>query len=164
MRNKVLVSLLILVLAVVGTVLSFHCFCDPARHLNSGGCSMDWLRREYHLTEEQYKAIDALHVDYSKECAEHCRLISEARAEQLALRAKSPLNTAALAANERKIEQLNTLCGHCMTMQFEKVAALMSPEQGTRYLKDMRALTAKQKTEGEENAAPAQANHEGHGH
>ncbi len=83
------------------------------------GDAMAWLRTEFRLEGAQFTAIKQLHDDYSIACGEHCAAI--------------------LAARERKapaaeIAALEKVCVDAMTGHFRRVAALMPPGQGERYL------------------------------
>jgi hypothetical protein len=81
--------------------------------------TMAWLRTEFHLSAGQYAAIDRLHHEYSAVCAGHCQAIMTARARH---------------APEAEVEALENTCVASMTDHFHRVAALMPPGEGDRYL------------------------------
>jgi hypothetical protein len=81
--------------------------------------AMAWLRTEFQLDAAQFAAIQKLHDDYGSVCAEHCAIITEAR------------QRSAPAAELARLEQN---CVDAMTDHFRRVAAVMSPAQGQRYL------------------------------
>jgi len=88
---------------------------ESARERNS----MAWLRSEFHLDKAQYAAIRDLYVQFLQERAGNTAAISAAR-----VRRDSPGEVAGLEA----------ACVRAMTSHFQKVALLMSPEEGQRYL------------------------------
>jgi hypothetical protein len=93
---------------------------DPAmRRAVREGDAMAWLRTEFHLNDAQAAAIKQLHDDYGTVCAGHCAAIMEAR--------KRSAPPAEIAALEKK-------CVDSMTTHFRRVAALMPPGEGERYL------------------------------
>ena len=93
---------------------------DSAMHRAAReGDAMAWLQAEFQLDAGQFTAIKQLHDDYGVVCAEHCALITKAR------------NEAAAAGEQARLEKL---CVDAMTAHFRRVAALMPPAQGERYL------------------------------
>jgi hypothetical protein len=83
------------------------------------GDAMAWLRTEFKLDDAQFAAIKALHADYGLVCARHCRMIIAARDR---------------GAPPAEISALEKTCVDSMTDHFQRVAALMSPAEGKRYL------------------------------
>jgi hypothetical protein len=95
---------------------------------------MEWLRVDFQLTEAQFAAIQKLHDDYSAVCEEHCRAIQEATRERSALKTSGAADTAALAAADRKVEELRLVCESAIATHVRQCAAHMSPTAGERYL------------------------------
>lgn len=83
------------------------------------GDALAWLRTEFHLDIEQYAAIKKLHEDYGKVCAGHCAAIMAAQQR---------------GAPAAEIAALEKTCVTAMTEHFKRVAALMPPGEGERYL------------------------------
>jgi hypothetical protein len=83
------------------------------------GDSMAWLRAEFHLSDAQFAAVRRLHEDYSVECGRHCADIMAARESR---------------APAAEIARLEKICVDAMTAHFRRVAALMPPAEGERYL------------------------------
>jgi hypothetical protein len=81
--------------------------------------SMEWLRVEFKLTDNQYAAIKQLHGQYGSVCAEHCAAIMAAQKRN---------------APRTEVAGLENACVQSMTEHFHRVAALMSPGEGERYL------------------------------
>lgn len=81
--------------------------------------AMAWMRAEFHLNEAQFAAIRQLHEDYREKCAEHCSAIMAAEQK---------------GAAKEEVARLEKICVDSMGVHFRRVAALMPPGQGERYL------------------------------
>ena len=81
--------------------------------------AMAWLRAEFHLDAAQFAAIQQLHDEYSRVCAGHCAAIMAARERK---------------APPAEVAALEQTCVDAMTAHFRRVAALMPPAEGQRYL------------------------------
>lgn len=126
------------VLVLVAAVTGFVCYrlsCDPVLHaVVRQGDTMEWLRADFNLNDRQFAAVKKLHEAYAPSCAEHCRLIQAATLERNAFKSADGSDPAAKVAAERKLRELRTTCETAITAHVLKVAALMSPEDGRRYL------------------------------
>jgi hypothetical protein len=120
MRN-LLLTLGLAVAAGAVTFGAFYALNDvPAMHRAAQEKdAMAWLRAEFHLDDGQFAAIKKLHDDYGVVCAGHCAAILAAREK------KAPAGE--LAALEKT-------CVAAMTDHFQRVAKLMPPAEGERYL------------------------------
>lgn len=104
-----------------------------------------WLREEYHIPEEGFGKIEALHRDYFRQCDLMCEeMVSSARPSGLrGLRAYQKdyvRERRHLKEREASKQQQKALCERCMgTMvdHLEAVAALMPPEEGRRFLREI---------------------------
>lgn len=93
---------------------------DRAMHAAAReGDAMAWLRAEFRLDAAQFAAVRKLHDDYSMVCGAHCAAIMDARERK---------------APAAEIAALEKVCVDAMTGHFRRVAALMPPGQGERYL------------------------------
>jgi hypothetical protein len=100
--------------------LSYALNDNPAvRQAARAGDAMSWLRVEFHLDDAQYAAIKRLHEDYAQVCAGHCAAIMAAKKR---------------SAPPAEIAALEKTCVEAMTGHFRRVAALMPPGEGDRYL------------------------------
>jgi hypothetical protein len=143
-RNVFIALGLLVAIALIAGLLGYRAGCDPALHEAARqGDAMTWLKREFHLTDQQYAAIEKLHREYTGSCDEHCRMIQEAMKMRDALRAAQPVDAAAVTAADQRVRELSTRCETLLLHHLEQVAALMSPEDGRRYLETMRPLVAK---------------------
>ncbi len=144
MRNTLIGAGLLFGVALIAGLVGYRVGDDPALHEAARqGDAMTWLRREFHLTDQQYAAIDQLHRAYTGSCDEHCRAIQAAMAARDALRAARSADPAAITAAAQRIRELSNLCETALTRHLEQVAALMSPDDGRRYLETMRPLVAR---------------------
>ena len=124
----------IALLAVSTGFVGYRLSCDDALHAAvAKGDTMEWLRTDFHLTEAQLAEVRRLHEAYAGTCEEHCRLIQEATRARKALEAAHG-DRASVEAATTKIQQLRAICEGSLTAHVRKVAALMSPEDGRRYL------------------------------
>jgi hypothetical protein len=125
---------IIALLAAGSGYVGYRTNCDPALHAAVvKGDTMEWLRTDFHLTDAQLSGVRRLHEAYSGTCAEHCRRIQEATRAREALEAAHGDRQAIEAADER-ILQMRAACESAIAAHVRKVAALMSPEDGRRYL------------------------------
>lgn len=129
----------ILVLAIVGGILSFAWVRGYRAGLTDelvkqDGSDIAWLRMEFKLSDEQFAAIEKLHADYGPQCASHCAAIMETNDEVKKLE-RSEAGTDELAAARQRMADLETVCNAATRAHLQKVAAVMSPEDGRRFLR-----------------------------
>lgn len=121
MKNWILTALFALVASAASFGAFFAMNKAPAQVQAAAraGNALEWLRVEFKLTDAQYAAIKRLHEQYGTVCAAHCTAIQNAQQ-----RGASPAQIAAL----------ENQCVESMTEHFQRVAAIMSPQEGRRYL------------------------------
>ncbi len=125
-------TLLAAAVAIGGACYWFN--CEPALHAAvRKGDALEWIRADFHPSDQQFAAIVRLHESYSETCAEHCRLIREAGDEREVLVARGA-TPAEIRAADDKVRQLRSACESAITGHVRQVAALMPPEDGRRYL------------------------------
>jgi hypothetical protein len=128
----------LVVLALAALATGFLCYrlnSAPALHAAvATRDAMAWLKVDFHLTDAQFAEIKKLHDAYAPSCEEHCRLIQEATRAIEALAATRGSDPAAVVAAERTLQDLRTTCETAIAAHVRKVAALMSPDDGQRYL------------------------------
>lgn len=110
------------------------CCVNPADNLS-------WLRTEFHLNDAQMARIRKLHDGYKPKCREICAQIAEQEQELQTLLGNSTNITAAAQAKLNKIAMLRAKCQSNMLQHFITVSHAMPPEQGRRYLAEMKRLT-----------------------
>jgi hypothetical protein len=159
---KHLVATLMLVAAVAGATgfLVFRATGDEqvTRALVKRD-AMEWLRADFKLDEEQFAAIRKLHDSYSVVCEQHCRDIMNAVRARNDLKAGGQPDAAALAAADRRVEELRAVCESAIASHVRECAKHMSAEAGARYL----ALVLPKIKDFDHQAAPdLQLNRHGH--
>jgi hypothetical protein len=102
---------------------------------------LSWLRDEFHLSDGEMTRIRQLHEGYMPQCAKMCALIAAKNTEvQSALGS----GTSVTAEAQKKLTELGELRAQCqaqMLQHFITVSQAMPPEQGQRYLAEMKKLT-----------------------
>jgi hypothetical protein len=100
-----------------------------------------WLRDEFHLSDAEMARVRQLHEGYMPQCAKMCALI-EAKESEVQMALGSGTNVTAGA--QKKLAELGELRAQCqaqMLQHFITVSQAMPPEQGRRYLAEMKKLT-----------------------
>lgn len=120
-RNFLLTLAIVAAACATSYAVSYLAGREPAalRQALREGDAMAWLRSEYRLDETQFAAIRQLHEDYREKCAEHCSAIMAAEKR---------------GAPAAEVAALEKVCVDAMTVHFRRVAGLMPPGQGERYL------------------------------
>jgi hypothetical protein len=121
--------------------------------------ALEWLRRDFNLSDTQFAAVRRLHESYAVVCEEHCRAIQDAARERNAVKAQPTPDAAAIAAAERKLAELRVVCETAITRHVREVAAQMSSAQGERYLA---LVLPKIKDFDHQGAADVSVGHRGH--
>ena len=121
MKNILLSAVFILATCGLSYGVFYSASRDPkaVREALVNRDAMAWMKSDFKLTEVQFVAVKRLHEDYYVECSAHCAAILDAREQH---------------APAHEIASLEAICERSMTEHFKKVAALMSPEEGPRYL------------------------------
>ena len=102
---------------------------------------LSWLRDEFHLGDAEMARVRQLHEGYMPQCAKMCALIAAKKAEvQTALASGTNVTEEA----QKKLTELGELRARCqaqMIQHFVTVSQAMPPDQGQRYLAEMKKLT-----------------------
>ena len=102
--------------------------------------SLDWLRNEFHLNDDQMARIQKLHKDYLSQCAAMCRVVAAKNQEvEAALDNRTNINPVA----EQKLAELAACRVQCQSQMLRYligVSQVMPPEQGRRYLAEMEKM------------------------
>ena len=110
------------------------CCVDPADDLS-------WLRTEFHLNDAEMARIRKLHDGYKPKCEEICAKIAEQKQALRTLLGNGTNLTAQAQAKLTEIAMLRAECQSNMLQHFVTVSQAMPPEQGRRYLAEMKRLT-----------------------
>ena len=142
-------SLLILSLALVAGGVVFAASYVLAQricatHAASSADDLDWLRREFRLSDAELQRVRELHEGYMPKCAEMCKQIAAKKREvEAALNATTNLSVERDPLG-RKLGELALLRAQCqleMLQHFVEVSRAMPEGQGRRYLAEMQRLT-----------------------
>ncbi len=96
---------------------------------------VSWLIEEFSLSAQQADQVRELHAAYRPICDAHC---AEIMAVQQVVEDASNIEEKALAT--QNLELLKTRCHSATQDHIKAVAAVMSAEQGQRYLKRIMPL------------------------
>jgi hypothetical protein len=110
------------------------CCAKPADDLG-------WLQMEFHLGDAEMARIRELHDGYLPKCAEMCAKIAAKKDELAAVLGTSTNLTAEAQTKLNEIAALQAQCQAQMLEHFAAVSQAMPPEQGQRYLAEMKRLT-----------------------
>jgi len=106
--------------------------------------------------------VRRLHEGYLPKCREHCARMAGRKQElQELLGSEKP----DFAAVERKLAEIGAIRAQCQTAMlrhFQEVGESMPPEQGRRYLAEMRRLTLGFHEQIERNMSTGSCPHDGH--
>ncbi len=139
-------SLVILLGALALGVAIFVGSFFTARHTTMSCCAkpaddLNWLRLEFHLSDADMARIRTMHEGYLPKCAEMCTKIAAAKRELDSLVGTNTNLTAEAQAKLKEIAALRAQCQAQMLEHFVAVSQAMPPEQGARYLAEMKKLT-----------------------
>src|ERR1039457_2769335 len=122
---------------------------------------LSWLRDEFHLSDAEMARVRSLHEGYMPQCAKMCRLIAAKEAEVQTALANGTNVTAEAQKKLTELGELRAQCQAQMLRHFIAVSQAMPPEQGQRYLAEMKRLTLGFHEEIEQSMIPP-AGHEHH--
>jgi Heavy-metal resistance len=127
-----LVSLAVAAAAYCGM---FHaCMGSHCAMLESDKPELAWLKKEFNLSDAEFKRVAELHAAYLPHCQERCQQID---AQHLRLKQLLTATNQVTTEIETAIAESARLRGECqreMLQHFFEVSRTMPPEQGRRYL------------------------------
>jgi hypothetical protein len=130
-----------------------------ARQLTVGADPLEWLRREFRLSDAEMARIRQLHEGYLPRCEEMCaRIAAKKREAREAVAATGGLTDEI----EKKLVEVAVLRAQCqaqMLRHFQEVSQSMPPEQGRRYLDEMWRVTLGSHEDIEQSMAPSSHGH-----
>lgn len=139
-------SLIILVGALALGAAIFAGSYLTARHATVICCTrpandLSWLQTEFHLGDAEMARIRELHAGYLPKCAEMCAKIAAKKSELESALGGGTNFTAEAQAKMNELAALHAQCQAQMLAHFMTVSQAMPPEQGQRYLAEMKQLT-----------------------
>ncbi|HEY5043243.1 MAG TPA: periplasmic heavy metal sensor [Verrucomicrobiae bacterium] len=102
---------------------------------------LSWLRDEFHLSDAEMQRVRQLHESYLPQCAEMCARIAAKKTELQSALAGGTNVTADARVKLTELGELRAQCQAQMLRHFITVSQAMPPEQGGRYLAEMKRLT-----------------------
>ena len=140
MKNGLLILALALALAVGGYCTYYRCATAPTHAmLAAPDGEMEWLRREYHLSDAQFARIRQMHGEYAPHCDLMCGKIAKANARLDQLIKASATFTPEVDAAMSECVAVQAECRRALLWHIYDVSAEMPPEDGARYLRMMTA-------------------------
>jgi small-conductance mechanosensitive channel len=136
-----------------------------ARHATVACCvrpadDLSWLQMEFHLSDAEMARIRELHKGYLPSCAEMCAKIAAKKSELDSLSGNGTNLSAEAQTKLNEIAALRAQCQSNMLQHFVAVSQAMPPEQGKRYLAEMKKLTLGS----HEAIEQSMSDHAGHDH
>lgn len=139
MKKGLFILLLAAASAFAGYWIYYGCATRAERTmLKEAGGEMQWLRREYHLTDAQFARIEEMHRAYAPKCGLMCQKIAKADVKLDQLISASKTVTPEVAAALKESAAVQEECREAMLGHIYAVSAAMPPEEGARYLQMMK--------------------------
>ena len=129
-------SVLLLIAVCLGTHYWTTRQLEPWR--GSAEPELVWLRREFHLNDETFAKIKAMHEAYQPRCEELCLHIIKANQNVARLMKQSPTLTPELRAAYDEADRVHGECRKAMLEQLYAVSQSMPPDEARRFLEIMR--------------------------
>jgi hypothetical protein len=121
---------------------------------------LSWLRDEFHLSGDELARVRQLHEGYLPQCARMCALIAAKNAEVQVALGNGTNVTAGARIKLSELGELRAQCQAQMLQHFIAVSQAMPPEEGRRYLAEMKKITLGAHEEIEQSMS----DHAGHEH
>ena len=139
-------SLIILIGALALGAAIFAGSFFATRHVTVMCCvkpsdDLAWLQTEFHLGDAEMTRIRQLHEGYLPKCGEMCAKIAGKKGELNSILGNSTNITAAAQIKLDEIAALRAQCQSNMLQHFIAVSQAMPPEEGKRYLAEMKKIT-----------------------
>ena len=130
-------------LLVLATVLGIAAFwaarliCPTCFKEHGGGdlhSEVAWMKSEFDLTDEEFRRVEQLHVEYVPKCDEYCRRIAETAGEVNRLAGSKAGMNDELASAIRENQRTRAECLQALLEHLYETAEAMPPEKGRRFL------------------------------
>ena len=102
---------------------------------------LSWLRDEFHLSDAEMTRVRQLHEGYMPQCAKMCVLIAAKQTEVTTALGSGTNVTVEVKNKLTELGELRAQCQAQMIQHFVTVSQAMPPEEGQRYLAEMKRLT-----------------------
>ena len=127
-----LLSLVVAAAAYCG--IYYTCTASQRTMLESDKPELAWLKKEFNLSDAEFKRIAELHAAYRPRCVEMCRQIEAQNRRLKEMLAVTNQVTAQIEAAIAESARLRAECQRNMLAHFYEVSRTMPPEQGRKYL------------------------------
>ena len=97
-----------------------------------------WLRREFHLTDEQFQRIRTLHTAYAGKCDLMCQRIMNANAALTAAISRNRRVTPEIQQAMGEAAEVQRECRQSMLAHIYEVSEQMDPSSAEQYLQMMK--------------------------
>jgi hypothetical protein len=139
-KKSLLILLLAAATALGGYWTYYRCATAPARTMVAqadGG--MEWLRREYHLSDAQFARVQQAHREYAPKCDLMCEKIGKANARLDRVILANKTYTPEVEAAMKECLAVQGECRQALLAHVYAVSAEMPAADGARYLEMMTA-------------------------
>jgi hypothetical protein len=134
-KKGTLILLIGLVLGTGGFAAAYYVKTASCRDMmREPQPELAWLKKEFNLSETEFKRVVELHEAYLPQCGERCRKIEEQNQRLEALLAKSSEVTPEVQEMIAERARMRAACETEMLKHFVQVSHTMPPQQGQRYL------------------------------
>lgn len=128
-------GMLILILGAVLAAVSYGGFYFLRDVPEPGsGSELEWLRTEFHLTDEEFNRVRDLHFSYLPQCEEMCARIDQKNADLRRIMSNAKSITPEIEKQLREATQLRQECLRAMVDHFYQIAQVLPEKQRKRYL------------------------------
>jgi hypothetical protein len=135
MKRAVVILVIGVAAAFVADLVVYRAATASSRELlSSAQPEMEWLRREFHLGDAEWKRVSQLHAEYLPLCRERYRRIGELNEKLAAALDGSGEMTPAIRDLIRERALLRAACQEEMLNHFFAVSRAMSSDEGRRYM------------------------------
>lgn len=140
MGKGLLIIALAAAVAIGGYCTYYRSITAPTQAMLSGpDGEMEWLRREYHLSDAQFSRIQQMHRAYAPKCDLMCEKIAAANARLSQLIIASKSYTPEVEAAMKECLAVQGECRQALLAHVYAVSAGMSPADGAHYLEMMKS-------------------------
>lgn len=125
--------------AITFCAINFFATRDLRQMTAAPNGELEWLRREFHLSDAQFKKIESLQSAYMPVCNQMCQRIMEVNSKLDRLLSENREVTPEVEAAIREAGSVQADCRKQMLAHIYRVSAQMNPADGERYLSLMKS-------------------------
>lgn len=143
MKRGLWIIMAALLASLAGFVITHRPCCSfvtkptAAFHGSSLLPELEWLRREFKLTDAQFTRVSELHLNYRPTCETLCARVMASRDKIKKLIESGTQVTPEISAALQEQAALHAECQTAMLQHLYQTAACLSPDQARRYLDTM---------------------------